>query len=201
MLAEQIATLRMRYADPAMVTGHLAGLVEKGLAVRREDDSYAATERMVPLLDAIAEAQASVVSPAWGPHPELMATVSDHAARVGAAAPADHLVAVAHRQIAEPEDPAARLLRRLITLRYVRQHDHAAAWLGRHLTATEMPVFTAAVARRDRRGRSARAGLIGGSGIRRGGPGAAHRPGPAGARGDRGRHQRLRPTVVRCPRR
>jgi DNA-binding MarR family transcriptional regulator len=143
VLTEQIATLRMRYADPVMVTGHLAGLVEKGLAVRREDDSYAATERMVPLLDAIAEAQASVVSPVWGPHPELMATVSDHAARVGAAAPADHLVAVAHRQIAEPEDPAARLLRRLITLRYVRQHDHAAAWLGRHLTATEMPVFTA----------------------------------------------------------
>ncbi len=98
---------------------------------------------MAPLLDAIAEAQASVVSSAWGPHPELMATVSDHAARVGAAAPADHLVAVAHRQIAEPEDPAPRLLRRLTTLRYLRQHDHAAAWLGRHLTATEMPVFTA----------------------------------------------------------
>jgi DNA-binding MarR family transcriptional regulator len=142
VLTEHVATLRMRYADPAMVTGHLAGLVEKGLA-ERDGDAYVATDRMVPLLDAIAAAQASVASSAWGPHPELVATVSDHAVRVGAAAPADHVVAVAHRQIVEPDDPAARLLRRLTTLRYVRQHDHAAAWLGRHLTAVEMPVLTA----------------------------------------------------------
>jgi DNA-binding MarR family transcriptional regulator len=142
VLTEQIATLRMRYADPAMVTGHLAGLVEKGLAMR-QGDRFAATDRLVPLLDAIAEAQASVASSAWGTHAELVATVSDHAARVGAAAAADHLVAVAHRQIAEPEDPSARLLRLLTTLRYVRQHDHGSAWLGRHLTAGEMPVFTA----------------------------------------------------------
>jgi hypothetical protein len=51
-------------------------------------------------------------------------------------------VAAVHRALPAPEDPFLRLHSRLVTLRYIRQHDHAAAWLGEGLTAPEILALT-----------------------------------------------------------
>ena len=140
-LTDEIATLRMRYADPTVIRAGLGDLVDRGV-LKRNGDRYAATERLVPLLDALDEAVTDVASSTWARHAELVDAVSSAADRVGEAAGADHVVAVAHRDLGDPDDPSFRLLRRLITVRLVRQHDHAVAWIGRHLTAAEMPVMT-----------------------------------------------------------
>jgi hypothetical protein len=64
------------------------------------------------------------------------------AGEIGDAASDDHVVAVAHRRLAQPADPYLLLQHRLVTLRYIRQHDHAIAWLAKGLTAADMVVMT-----------------------------------------------------------
>ncbi len=140
-LTDEIATLRMRYADPAAILANLGDLVDRGVLERR-GDRYVAAERLLPLLDALDEAVTDVASSTWARHGELVEAVSTAAARIGAAAGPDHVVAVTRRDLGDPDDPSFRLLGRLITVRLIRQHDHAVSWIGRHLTAAEMPVMT-----------------------------------------------------------
>jgi hypothetical protein len=52
-------------------------------------------------------------------------------------------VAATHRTLPAPEDPYLRLHSRLVTLRYVRQHDHVEAWSAHGLTAAAAVAMTA----------------------------------------------------------
>jgi hypothetical protein len=69
-------------------------------------------------------------------------TAVDLATAVVSNASPDHTVAAAHREIPVPDEPAAALYRRLVNLRYLRQHDHIAAWESAGLTAPEMVILT-----------------------------------------------------------
>jgi hypothetical protein len=131
----------MRYWPPERVLARLDELGEKQL-IRGVDAGLIATSALRPLLEALLAAQADVAAEAWGEHQDDVATVTHLARELAAAASDDHVVAAVHRTLPEPGHPYALLEHRLVTLRYIRQHDHATAWLSRGLTAPDMVVMT-----------------------------------------------------------
>jgi hypothetical protein len=140
-LTRDIATLRLRYWPAEHVLGRLDEL-EAGGYIAPGPSGLAATDVLQPLLDAIVAARAAVGAELWGDHDDDVAVVTSYARNLADAATEEHVVAVAHRSLPEPTDPYLALEHRLVTLRYIRQHDHAAAWLSRDLTAQEMVVLT-----------------------------------------------------------
>jgi helix-turn-helix protein len=140
-LTTELATLRMPYSPPSKVLDRLGELQEKNL-ISPGANGLAATSTMRPLLEALLAAQGEVAVEAWGGYDEDVATATYLAGKVRDAASVDHVVAVGHRLLAEPTEPAHRLAHRLLTLRYVRQHDHVAAWLARGLTAPDIVLMT-----------------------------------------------------------
>lgn len=131
----------MRYWPPERVLARLDELEEKQL-IREGDSGLVAPPTLRPLLEALLAAQADVAAEAWGNHQDDVATATSLARELAEAASDDHVVAVVHRTLPEPTDPYALLEHRLVTLRYIRQHDHAMAWLSRGLTAPDMVVMT-----------------------------------------------------------
>lgn len=141
LLTTEVATLRMRYMPTDRVLARLDELQEKSL-IAQTGSGLEATTEMRPLLEAIAAAQADVSRRTWSNNGAAVDTVSRLSARVARAASDDHLVAVAHRALPPPSDEFLLLHHHLVTLRYVRQHDHATTWLGIGLTAPEMVMMT-----------------------------------------------------------
>lgn len=143
VLTDHLATARMRYMPPDRVLTRLAEMENKGL-IQHRGEALVATGPMRDLLDELLSARASVASEAWGgAYEEEVATATRHAREVSRAASADHEVAVAHRGVLEPADSFLALHTYLTNLRYIRQHDHAEAWLTRGLTPAAMVVMTA----------------------------------------------------------
>jgi hypothetical protein len=140
-LTRDLAILRMRYWPPERVLARLDELEEKQL-IRQGDSGLVATSTLRPLLEALLMAQADVAAEAWGGHHDDVGTAAQMAREIGAAASDDHVVAVAHRALPPPADPYLLLEHRLVTLRFIRQHDHAMAWLARGLTAPDMVIMT-----------------------------------------------------------
>lgn len=140
-LTHDLATLRMRYMPPERVLSRLDELEGK-LLIRRGDSGLVATPALQHLLEALSAAQADVAAEMWGGHQDDVATVTPLAKQLAEAASDDHVVAVVHRTLPEPADPYLLLLVRLVTVRYIRQHDHAMAWLSHGLTAPEMVTMT-----------------------------------------------------------
>lgn len=140
-LTRDLATLRMRYWAPERVLGRLDELEAKGL-IDQQGSQLIATATLRPLLEAIAHAQADVGAELWSDHEDDVSTATALAGTVARAASDDHVVAVIHRSLPEPTDPYLVLEHRLVTLRYIRQHDHGAAWSSRGLTAPEMVTLT-----------------------------------------------------------
>lgn len=140
-LTHDMATLRMRYMPSETVLSRLDELEEKDL-IHRGASGLVATPAMRPLLGALSAAQADVAAEMWGDHHDDVATVTPLARLLAVSASDDHVVAVVHRTLPEPADPYLLLLVRLVTLRYIRQHDHAMAWHSHGLTAPEMVTMT-----------------------------------------------------------
>jgi hypothetical protein len=140
-LTRQIATLRVRYRPPERVLGRLDDLERQEL-VRADGTGLTATDTLRPVLHAILDAEAAVAADLWGDHEQHVAIASAGARAVAAAASEDHEVAAVHRALPEPADPYHVLYHRLVTLRYIRQHDHVEAWRAHDLTAPEMVVVT-----------------------------------------------------------
>lgn len=141
VLTRELAVVRLRYRPSEQVLARLDELVEKGL-IRQTDSGLAATPSLQPLLEALYRAQAEVAAGMWGAHADDIAAAASIARTVAHAASTDHTVATVHRSLPEPLDPSLLLHHRLVTLRYIRQHDHAAAWLEHGLTAAEMVDLT-----------------------------------------------------------
>ncbi len=142
VLTPDLAALRSRYVPGDRVRGRLDELETKGL-IRSGGTGLAATPTMVPLLEALSEAQTAGAAEAWRDHEAAVATVTTTADEIAAAASDEHVVAVVHRGVPRPSNPYAGLHHRLVTLRYIRQHDHAEAWGAEDLTASDMVVMTA----------------------------------------------------------
>jgi hypothetical protein len=141
VLTEEIAMLRSRYRPRDVVLDRLAGLEQQGM-VERRGANLAATEALRPLIEAVWATRADAAEAMWREHQDDVDLASRAAAELGQLASADHVVAVAHRSVPPPENPYLRLHTRLFTLRYVRQHDHAEAWLAHGLTAAAAVAMT-----------------------------------------------------------
>ena len=141
VLTEEVATLRSRYRPPDVVLGRLHELEQQGL-VERRGGALAATGELRPAIEAMMDARADAAATQWRGHEDDVDEAARAAAELGMLASGEHVVAVVHRSLPALEDPYLRLHTRLVTLRYVRQHDHAAAWLAQGLTASEIVVMT-----------------------------------------------------------
>ena len=142
VLTEEIATRRAPYRPPDVVLGRLHDLEQQGLLERR-GPMLAATDELLPLIETIADARADAATTTWQGHEADVDQASRIAAALGALVSDDHVVAAVHHTLPAPENPYLRLHRRLVTLRYVRQHDHVDAWLAAGLTASQIVVMTA----------------------------------------------------------
>ncbi len=140
-LTEELGLLRSRYWPPDQVIGRFDDLVAGG-HLEPGPGGYRATARLLPVLDAMRDALALEARSSWAGPRDAVATVAGLAARVAAAATPEHRLAVVHRGLPEPDDEFLRLRHRLVTLRFVRNHDHAAAWQARGLTADGIVVLT-----------------------------------------------------------
>ena len=141
VLTEEIAALRSRYRPRDVVLRGLHGLEQQGL-VERHGPALAATEELRPPIEAMMHARADAASTMWRGHEDDVEQASRTAQALAELASDDHAVAAVHRALPAPDDPFLRLHSRLVTLRYIRQHDHAAAWLGQELTVAEIVAMT-----------------------------------------------------------
>jgi len=141
VLTEEIAVLRSRYRPRDVVLRTLHELEQQGL-VERDGPALAATQELRPLIESMMDARADAAATMWRGHEDDVEQASRTAQALGELASDDHVVATVHRTLPAPEDPYLRLHSRLVTLRYVRQHDHAEAWIAQGLTASEIVVMT-----------------------------------------------------------
>jgi hypothetical protein len=141
-LTQQIATSRSPYRPREVVRARIHGLVEQGL-VEHRGKALAATDELRPLISAFMDARAEAAATMWRGHEDDVEHASRTAEELRALASDDHIVAAAHRTLPAPEDPYLRLHSRLVTLRYVRQHDHVEAWVARGLSAAGAVAMTA----------------------------------------------------------
>ncbi len=141
-LTREIAALRSRYWPTEDVHAMLDRLLASGL-VRDHAGGLQSTDRLTPVLQAIGDESGRVARNAWADHEDLVDVVAAGAARMIGAAQPDAQVVAAHRSMALPDDRHLALYCRLVTLRYIRQYDHAAAWAAHDLTAEQMRVYTA----------------------------------------------------------
>ena len=140
-LTRDLGATRMRYFPTERVIARIDELERAGLLEAR-NDSLLAGPGLAAVLDTAADALRQVTTGLWHQEPEAVEQASSIADRLSAAATPDHVVAAVHREVPEPAEPGPRLHQRLVTLRFVRQHDHAEAWSALGLTPAEMVVLT-----------------------------------------------------------
>lgn len=140
-LTRDLGVLRMRYLPPEQLIARIDELEKAGM-LEQTDGSLSAGAGLGAVLDEGADALREVAADQWGDQRQAVEEASAVARRVGDAATPDHVVAVVHREVPEPADPFPLLHQRLVTLRFVRQHDHAEAWLEKGLTPTQMVALT-----------------------------------------------------------
>jgi hypothetical protein len=138
-LRSEIAEARMPYAPAGTVGERMAAFSELGL-VSETALGFEATPRFRPLLVAAIAAREDVVVQTWTTPPT--AEMEQLLDRVIEAVPESHIVAVAHRSLAPASNRMLRTYDRLVTLRYVRQHDHVEAWRAEAMTSVEMKLLT-----------------------------------------------------------
>ena len=141
-LTSTLVVLRMRYTPPITVLQRLEELVARDF-VELSRNGLVATPSLRPVLEAVVDGRAAIARSLWEDHGTDVGVVSETARRVSLVASGDHVVAVAHGLLTEPTDGYLRLYQRLQTLRYIRQHDHAAAWQSREISADEIVLLTA----------------------------------------------------------
>jgi hypothetical protein len=142
VLTNEIATSRSPYRPRAVVRARIHALLEQGL-VEHRGPALAATDELRPLIGTFTDARADAAAQLWRGHEDDVDEASRTAHELGAQVSDDHVVAAVHHALPEPEDRYLRLHSHLVTLRYVRQHDHVEAWLAEGLTASEIVVMTA----------------------------------------------------------
>ena len=141
-LTQQIATSRSPYRPQEVVRARIHELVEQGL-VEHRGKALAATDDLRPLIRAFMDARAEAAATLWRGHEDDVDQASRTAQELRELASDDHVVATSHRALPTPDDPCLCLHSRLVTLRYIRQHDHVEAWSAHGLTAAAAVVMTA----------------------------------------------------------
>ena len=140
-LTREVALARTPYSPPGTALGRLDELEEKGLLVPW-GSGLGASPGLRHLLQEMGKALATEAAAAWRGHEDAVDPAARFARIVSTSVSSDHVVAAAHRECLEPDDRYQRLHQRLVTLRYIRQHDHVQAWKGHDLAADEIVVLT-----------------------------------------------------------
>ncbi|MFC2177351.1 hypothetical protein ACFLRH_02920, partial [Actinomycetota bacterium] len=142
LLTRQIATLRLRYQPEAEVSHRLEELEEMGL-IKLNPWGFVATDSLRPLLKALHTARADVARGLWVHHEVEVSIATETSKAILDNVTPEYIVAHTHNRVRKPLDRYSLLCQRLVTLRYMRQQDHANAWADRHLTAREIALMTA----------------------------------------------------------
>lgn len=142
LLTRQIAALRMRYQPEGEVSSRLEELEEKGL-IKLNPWGFVATDALRPLLKALHSARADVARKLWVNHEVHVSIVTETCKMVLENVTPEHIVAHTHNRVRKPLDRYSLLCQRLVTLRYMRQQDHAEAWAAKDLNAREIALMTA----------------------------------------------------------
>ena len=142
VLTQQIAASRSPYRPREVVRARIHALVEQGL-VEHRGKALGASDELQPLIRAFMDARADAAASLWRGHEDAVDGASRTAQALRELASDDHVVAAAHRALPTPDDPYLRLHSRLVTLRYVRQHDHVEAWSTHGLTSAAAVAMTA----------------------------------------------------------
>ena len=132
--------LRLQYGHVTQGYELVDSLTSLGL-LEQTDGQIVATERIKPFLTALIDARDDTAIWLVGDHPELVDRLNATCQRVSVNAPGELLDYSRH--VIEPEHPSARLLHRLMKVRYVRHQCHMDAWRAAGLEADHMPAFTA----------------------------------------------------------
>ena len=138
-LRADIAQARLPYAPIWSIMERLGTFAGLGLVTQSQDGTEATT-RFRPLLVAAIAAREDVVDRTWDGDPDD--EIDRSLDRVIDAVPDSHVVACAHRSLTPASNPMLRLYDRLVTFRYVRQHDHVDAWRSEGLTAEAIQILT-----------------------------------------------------------
>ena len=140
-LTRDIARARRPYAPPGSVDELLDDLIEREL-IAETDGALRAEHRLEPLLEGIADLRGASTAELWSEQEATAEIAAMGALLVIEAVPPDFIVASAHASLPAPANLYPLLLRRLTTLRYIRQHGHVEAWSSRGLTAPQIVALT-----------------------------------------------------------
>ena len=138
-LHPELAETRLPYSAPGAVESRLGLFVRLGL-VDETDRGLEATSRFRPLLVASVAARSDVVEAVWAD--VQTSEIEPLIMRVIGAVPEAYRVAVAHRSLTPAPGPLLRFFDHLVTLRYIRQHDHVSAWQSEGVSADAMKILT-----------------------------------------------------------
>jgi hypothetical protein len=141
-LPANVAVARLPYAPDGAVLARIERFVSDGL-LSETPSGFEPSSRFRPLLAASLAAREETVLAMWTGFDQTIADVGPLVDRVIQAVPESHTVAVAHRALTHAPDPFLRTYDRLVTMRFIRQHDHVEAWRGRGMTAAGMTALTA----------------------------------------------------------
>ncbi len=137
----EVARLRVRYRPPELLDADIADLVDRGL-LDEDGDTLAATERIVPVLDALAGVTSDTVAALWGDRDETVDRLVGPLAAVADAVPSSGFpLFVAHRALPVPIGLLG-FNHRIVGVRFARSDAHAAAWAEHGLSAADMLPFT-----------------------------------------------------------
>lgn len=142
LLTRQVALLRMRYRPEDDIRERLEDLEKRGL-ITQTNTGFTATEQLRPLLKAMRSALADVAQSVWENNEVDISVVTETARLLSEKVTDDHVVAKAQSQLRPPLDRYSLLEQRLVTLRFIRQHEHAESWLAEGLSAPEIVLMTA----------------------------------------------------------
>ena len=142
-ITRHVASARLVYLPPGTVDRWFDRLDELGLTNTDADGRISARPALFPLANALLDARADVAGQLWTGHEKPLQRVGAAARAIALSAPASFVVAASHRHIPDLRDVYLSTHTRLVTLRYLRQHAHVAAWRAAGLTADEIWALTA----------------------------------------------------------
>jgi hypothetical protein len=131
----------MRYVEPSELDAWIGSLAAAG-AIESDKGWWSTTTAGEPLFCLVKEVQTGATHRLWGADGSEIEHVNKAAGLVVESASDDHPVATVYRELVLPTEPSMAMLRRLVNLRYLRQHDHAVAWTQKGLTAPQMVALT-----------------------------------------------------------
>lgn len=141
-LSIELAEQRFPYDPPERIRSQFRSLARSGL-LDETADGWVSTDRFRPSLEAVRAGRREASSQLWNTDVE---EATDLIELVTSSIGPEHPVAHRHASLPRAAEPALHLFDRMTTLRYLRQHDHVAAWSAQGLAAHEVVALNRSIA-------------------------------------------------------